>query len=498
MMATSAAGTGAAEGAAAAGPVVIPPASPAHSEATRYLCAAAHLDRGLRGRPGTQLRQQVLDSLMVDRIHALGTSPGVDLRQVVLEVDRAAQRKLIRDLALSALLLLAVVVTAVSRSPLVFVLFFALACEVVHVEAWISTYSVVARRMLRGRFEPDPGTGHRSRDVLDAIDAAQSGNVTVYSGFTPFVGVGYPHGGWSFSVNISEGTQDMGVARTPQPFALTDLYACVAADVEALGIPNVTLEDRLYADGRRLREDGALLADPLRRPVTSVSAVEMAAAVGEAGERLRYYKVVHIIGWGGELVLSIFVRFVKVERSLFAEASYFLLPPLSEACHAVDRIHPLPSWRDNLRLLWESILATPLLWARSPRQVARALTAPLRHAWRLRRLRRQAAANPEFDYGATTSVRDEQKNTNYRQYFQQLDRDLYVKVVERQLLDSLLRFLDAHDVDTSEMRQRGSTILNNGVMMSGGVLQADTVAVGARAQAKGGPQAPVKQGTGSP
>jgi hypothetical protein len=47
-------------------------------------------------------------------------------------------------------------------------------------------------------------------------------------------------------------------------------------------------------------------------------------------------------------------------------------------------------------------------------------------------------------------------------------------VVERQLLDSLVEFLDEHDVDTSEMRQRESTILNNGVMMTGGSFRPTT------------------------
>jgi hypothetical protein len=259
----------------------------------------------------------------------------------------------------------------------------------------------------------------------------------------------------------------------------------------------VTLDDRLYADGRRVAEDPALLPDRFERPVTSVSPADVAAAVGQAGEHVRYYKVIRVIGWGGEVVLSIFLRFLKVERSLFVEASYFLLPPLNDACHVIDRIHPSPSGRDNLRLLWESVLATPLLWARAPVAVAGSMTAPLRYEWRARRLRRQVEENPDFDYGATTTVRDQQKSADYRQYFQQLDRDLYVKVVERQLLDSLCNFLVAHHIDTAQVRQRGTTILNNGVMMTGGVIRAQNFAVGAHAEASSGPQAAVNLGAGS-
>jgi hypothetical protein len=71
---------------------------------------------------------------------------------------------------------------------------------------------------------------------------------------------------------------------------------------------------------------------------------------------------------------------------------------------------------------------------------------------------------------------------------------MYAKVIERQVLDSLLNFLEAHDVDTSEMRQRESTILNNGVMMSGGQFQADNVAVGTQARAERGAKAPKSSG----
>lgn len=158
----------------AADPGVAAPAAPERSEATRYLCAAAHLDRGLKGSPGTQLRRQIFDGLMGDSIHAIGTSPGVDLRQVVLEVERSAHRKFVRNVLLAVLLLLALILTAVAQSVLVFVLVFLLACEVVHVEAWISTYAVVARRMLRGRFEPasDTVVSRRVRPVLEEIEAS--------------------------------------------------------------------------------------------------------------------------------------------------------------------------------------------------------------------------------------------------------------------------------------------------------------------------------------
>jgi hypothetical protein len=350
----------------------------------------------------------------------------------------------------------------------------------------------VARRMLPGSFlaaRESAGPAHLER-VLDDVGAAQAGDVTVYSGFTPFVGVGFDHGGWSFAVNISEGKTDLSGTRPPRPFAVEDLQERVTADIEALGIATLTIADRVYADGRRIREDEALLPDPMRRPATWIEPHALSDLLDARGEAVRQYRVVRVAAWGGELVLSIFVRFLRVERGLFTEVGYFLLPPLDESCHAVDRIRPAPDWRANLRLLFDSVVATPILWVQAPFAVAYRLLAPLRRRLRARRARLQVRADPSFDYGAAPSVRDELKSKAYRQYFQKLDREMYAKVIERQLLDSMINFLDEHDIDTSELRQRGMTVLNNGVMMSGGKFEAGTVAVGKQAKAQGGPAKP--------
>ena len=58
-----------------------------------------------------------------------------------------------------------------------------------------------------------------------------------------------------------------------------------------------------------------------------------------------------------------------------------------------------------------------------------------------------------------------------------------LKLVEKEILDAIIDFLEAHDIDTSELRERQSMILNNGVIMSGGTVQAETVAMGGRARA---------------
>ena len=93
---------------------------------------------------------------------------------------------------------------------------------------------------------------------------------------------------------------------------------------------------------------------------------------------------------------------------------------------------------------------------------------------------------PTFDYGATLSLREHVRSPNYRHYFQKLDQEMYVKLVEQQVFESIVSFLDQHDIDTSELKERQTTVLNQGVIMSGGRIDAGSVAVGSGATAQAG------------
>jgi len=53
---------------------------------------------------------------------------------------------------------------------------------------------------------------------------------------------------------------------------------------------------------------------------------------------------------------------------------------------------------------------------------------------------------------------------------------MHIKIIERQLLESVVEFLDARNIDTSDSKKRQDTILNNGVIVSGGSFTAGTQA----------------------
>lgn len=95
-----------------------------------------------------------------------------------------------------------------------------------------------------------------------------------------------------------------------------------------------------------------------------------------------------------------------------------------------------------------------------------------------RKEERRILEDPSFDYGATFSCRQWASPHQYRRYFQKLDKEMYFKVLEKNILDSILTFLEENNIDVSELKQRQAMILNNGVIVSGGSMTTENLAVG--------------------
>ena len=79
-------------------------------------------------------------------------------------------------------------------------------------------------------------------------------------------------------------------------------------------------------------------------------------------------------------------------------------------------------------------------------------------------------------------VREVAQSNRYRRYFQFADRDMYGKILDQEIFDAVRIFLAEHEIDTSDFEERQLAVLNYGVLVTGGRLEADSLAVGAQAQ----------------
>jgi hypothetical protein len=448
--------------------VEAPVATTRWTETTRLLSAAAYLE-------GT-FAQEVVDEVADERYRAVQVPEGVDAGPVIRHCLAARRRKNVRD-GLLAVLLLAAVVGVGSQTAVLFLVSVVAAWAVVLWDVWTSSRHLVLKNMSVGTFSPHDAPRVSDAEVaarLAELEERRRGNVTVYSGFNPFAGFGFDHGGWSFAMDMRKGSEHLGERREPKPFEVSELYEAISSELRALKIGGLEIEDRLFVNGTDVRNDRLLLPNIIGQPVTAVSRGDLAHFIAHPTHRVRHYACIRVVDWQGELVVSLFLRFSLDSGRLFAELSRFLLPPLKPQYRRVDGIEPELTVRGALAIVGRASLLTIPLWVRSPASIVRPLMRARRRSRQLRRVKR----DPMFDYGAPTTALDRARSTEYSRYFQKLDREMYVKVMERNILDTLIEFLDRHDIDTSELTERRETIINNGIMVPGGAVQAHNVAVG--------------------
>src|SRR5437870_4635465 len=146
------------------------------TETTRYLCAAAYIDR--------RFADEAISGVLEEEHRAVAPSYGVDLVPVIRHCLAARRRRLVRDAILVGLLvagwpLLTMSGSVVSAALRVLVA----AWAVVFIDACLSRYEILAGQMLRGKFDPDaapPPTSTRQAKLIQELRHNEYGNVILY------------------------------------------------------------------------------------------------------------------------------------------------------------------------------------------------------------------------------------------------------------------------------------------------------------------------------
>jgi len=444
-----------------------------HIDMTRYLSAAVNFDSNLAG--------SVIDEILEQPHRAIASTPGVDLA-TVLKYALAAHRRLVtRNVLL--LIYFCLMLLTIFFGFITIPLFLFISWMTVLSELYIRFYGRSSWPLRSEEFatkEPrSPARNSYAAKQLARIEEAdRKGNVTVYSAFSPFVGYGNITSSWSFVVDITSGRN----SAPPRGFAVRQLYAHIEAGLAALDLPGIEFGQRLFVNGRDIRDDGRFLHTKDGPPVTSVSADLLTSLMADPEERARPYLAVSMAGWQGDLVTTIFVRFLLTRTNLFVEAAWTALPPLRPVFKAVDDFELAPVEGEFTTLLKKSFLQTIPLLLKSPSAIIHELRRGSRREARRRRLGQRP------DYGALISIREAAADTSWQRYFQVFDHARYVKVIEQRVFYSLIEFLRAHNVDTSSLSSQAEVIINNGTMINNNGVQISKSTVHAN-QIAGGPGA---------
>ncbi|MEV6235458.1 hypothetical protein [Lentzea sp. NPDC051838] len=350
------------------------------------------------------------------------------------------------------------------------------------------TRQTLLSQLTRPVFSPADAPAVPPRDAwlterLEAIDETERGNVTVYDGFTPFIGHGELVSTWSFALPSLSSDGESVV-----PLDAVDLVSFVQERLAGIGVqpdelPGLFLTERAFVSGNALVMHPALLPERDHAPKQTLETEDLARLAARPHGSARHYLCAQVPSWGGEVVASTFLHFSTDGRLLYLQCDRTVLGPLWQQYHDVDRISPVLTAGAVGRLLARAASTVPKAVPLAPVRVVRDATFYWR--WQRHRVIERTIAEQDlgYSYGARFSVREEATDTNYHNYFQKTDAAKHLKLIERHVLAALLDFLDERGVDTTEFRNRQMTILNQGIIQTGGISNVGNQAVGSEATA---------------
>ena len=451
--------------------------TPSSSHTTRLLCASAFLKGG-------GFRRTVLQYLE-DPSRAVAPEIGLDLRLVAQVCKYGQDRDHRYDWYLSSCFVAALVAALIDPGLGFFVFVISTAC-VWFAKTAPERFSYV-RSFSKPVFNPDHVASRFNAQLdgehLSAIPGEDQ-NLIVYQGFSPFVGAGTNLGGWSFVVNVTKGKEDAGLELDPQEFTAAQLYSRIEQSLDSLGLNGLSHRDMFYVHGTDIRDDRQILPNSYGRPVSSLDSTQAKKYSEENNPHVRQYKWIRVTDWGNELTTSYFLRCTLRGSNLFVEINRCLLTPLDHTYRTVDYLAE-EDWTKRVGVFIFALIAGPfralaaplLIFGRIQEYIADMFDRKEKHRCEI------IDEHPLYNYGVAQSFRESARSDLFMHYFQKLDGDFYSKVLEREILASIVSFLDEHDIDTSELKERQSTILNSGIIVQGGDVKAESLAVGTGAQA---------------
>jgi hypothetical protein len=476
----------------------------ARTKATRLLSAGTYLDRGYR--------RAVIRELVRNRFRVVAPSYGYDAVTVLAHALAARRlRRLQLGVAIGSAVLLLVLMSSGTLGPFTCVL---LLCWALWGAAYlrrVATLQILMTRLKEtgpsGGFDGSyPANGSLTDALVRKIDHEQSAGsgLVFYAGYRPFVGAGEPLRDWSNAQLLLGARRTKLAARKDIDGSGPDLDTVERRTVIPFTVHDITgyvaqrMAGELREEARRDERIEGLTVEQ-RRFTTAIRTNDRSRGAGwtdlpgaddlpgihwrEDYDSAREYLCVRVGSWNEELVTSIFVGFDLKGETLHTEFYTYVLGPLLEDFHLVDR---LPDTFDRglaLRVAWDMAKAVPRWCLALPLLPLRVLP----ERFLPRRLRRwvrpgrgeravlrftvdsTAADTSEFrlgryvtkavDCGAVTSVREMATSETYHHFFQQSDAVKYTQIVERHLLQNIRTFLGDHNVDLADHDRAQTNIL---------------------------------------
>ncbi len=455
---------------------------------TRLLCAA------------TYLRESFADAVVGDLVRPTLTAMAplwkVDALRLVQHARRARAARRLRDRWLVAvlvcLLLTALIGFRARWTDGMSAGALAVLGLLLLVWAYVCAVALIARQYLGARqaavaaaYGPDDTSPHVEPPLLEQalVDLNHANVVFFEADSSPFLGSGDRVHHWQLTIDLSRGLVGNGNGhggrehKRPDPFTGAQLQEFLLRRVPDMVDPRPAAGHRLHVRGGStapvvdLFRSGPVSPDPiealrLRRPVPHVPEQVVSRYLHDPNEAVRVYTFFQHSAWGGQIVVTLFVRAYVSNQTLFVEGVVHALRPLTRRFYEVRGVSQRPAVELLTALRQARVNAMSLLFT-SPARVWRSLQNPLRPA-ELRRIDREVTGRRDLDFGARTSLR-ERAATYYDSidHFPAIDERMYHQIFNRRVLECIGEFLASKNVDITEFARQQSLIVAQTVNLGG-------------------------------
>jgi len=319
-------------------------------------------------------------------------------------------------------------------------------------------------------------------------------NVITFGGYYPFLGAGRRARNWNFSINSSKSSKKRDndcVSDLPGKISTDELYTAVLNGINEKDLPSITQEYILFADGHEVDKSKKLLPNKVGEPIDNLDKDDL---IQEGHSNIyndwRTYFCLRYHDKLRSTLFSTFLRFSKVGESIFAECSFYILPPINENRFNIDRLALNDDFliiKTGLVTLASVVVALIMIsngLSLAPIFILLILTLyPLFVVFRGRirefsenkDLKKKIERGEPHNYGAISTFRELIASSNYKNYFSAQDIIMVQNSIEQAIVYSVADLLDSKGIDSSFLRKDMIAYVNQGIMMFGGTIEAEQV-----------------------
>lgn len=311
-------------------------------------------------------------------------------------------------------------------------------------------------------------------------------NVIVFGSYLPFLGSGQRVNNWNFLIDPLKPKNENSCI---QNLSINELYDAVLNKIDKIGM-DIEHKYKLYADGNEIEiETNKSLFVNEHKPISNLE--NIGPSPEDALKDYRTYMVLEFHDKPRSTLLSTFLRFSRAGQNFFTEYSFYILTPINENIYNIDKL-PRNSYFKLKTILSTIVLVVFYSLVNDPfiSFILLVITSyPLLYILYHRTNEYKTAVKNFNDvgshnYGIFKTFRETIASPNYKSYFSAQDIIMVQGNIEKSIIESTADLLDGKEIDSSFLIEKMASIINYGIMQSGGNIESASIASGIESKIK--------------